>query len=92
MFNYDISDELRVIFKKLAKKDRRRALCIKKKIQEIVANTTESIDRYHNCSYALKDYKHVHIDKSFVLLFKVNKTENHILFAKFGHHDDFFKK
>jgi YafQ family addiction module toxin component len=92
MFEFDLSDELVLIIRKLAKKNKSRALQITEKITEIVQNNTVSIDRYYNCKYELKEYKHCHIDKSFVLLFKVDKAKNHILFAKLGHHDDFFKK
>ena len=92
MFEFNLADELRFIIGKLAKRDRKRAEIINRKIKEIANNDTNTIDRYHNCSYSLKEYKHAHIDKSFVLLFKADKNKNFILFAKLGHHDDFFKK
>lgn len=92
MFDFDITDELRFIIQKLTKRDRKRAEIINKKIREIINNNSYTIDRYYNCSYDLKEYKHAHIDKSFVLLFKIDKSKNFILFAKLGHHDDFFKR
>jgi YafQ family addiction module toxin component len=92
MFDFDLSDELKFVISKLVKKDKKRAIILNKKIKEIIDNDKNAIDRYHNCSYDLKEYKHVHIDKSFVLLFKVDKENNYILFARLGHHDDFFKK
>lgn len=92
MFDFDLSDELKLIIRKLLKKDKKRVIILNKKIKEIIDNNSKTIDRYHNCGYNLKEYKHVHIDKSFVLLFKVDKEDNFILFAKLGHHDDFFKK
>lgn len=92
MFEFDISDELKILIRKLLKKDKKRALILNKKIKEIVGNNTKTIDRYHNCKYDLKEYKHVHIDKSFVLLFKVYKEKNMIYFWKLKHHGDIFKK
>jgi YafQ family addiction module toxin component len=92
MFDFDITDELKFIIEKLVKRDKKKAEIINKKIREIINNDSSTIDRYYNCSYSLKEYKHVHIDKSFVLLFKVDKNNNFILFARIGHHDDFFKK
>ena len=92
MFSYDISDELKEIIKKLNKKDKDKSLRIAKKIQEIINNNNETIDRYSNLRYNLKEYKHVHIDKSFVLIFKVFKDKNFILFDKFDHHDNIYKK
>ncbi len=92
MFGFDLTDELKLIMRKLLRKDKKRVIILNNKIKEIVNNNAETIDRYHNCRYDLKEYKHVHIDKSFVLLFKVDKKNNFILFAKLGHHDNFFKK
>jgi len=92
MFDFNLSDELKLVIKKLLKKDKKRVIILNKKIKEIINNNETTIDRYYNCSYDLKEYKHVHIDKSFVLLFKIEKKNNFILFAKLGHHDDFFKK
>ncbi len=92
MFNFDLSDGLKLIIRKVVKKDKKRVIILHKKIKEIVNNNNATIDRYKNCRYDLKEYKEVHIDKSFVLLFKVYKEKNFILFDKLGHHDDFFKK
>jgi len=91
MFDFDISDELRILISKIARKDKIRATILNKKIKEIIENDNNSIDRYKNCRYNLKEYKRVHIDKSFVLLFKVNKEENIIYFWKLKHHDDVYK-
>ena len=90
MFDFDISDELKLLIRKLSKKDRKRIVILNKKIKEVINNDHKAIDRYKNCKYDLKDYKRVHIDKSFVLLFKVTKEKNHILFIKLGHHEDIF--
>ncbi|RLE43940.1 addiction module toxin RelE [Candidatus Woesearchaeota archaeon] len=91
MFEFDLTDELRFVIKKLVKKDKKRVEILNKKIKEVINNDSDSIDRYSNCLYDLKEFKHLHIDKSFVLLFKVDKKKNFILFARLGHHDDFFK-
>ncbi len=91
MFDFDISDELKVLLRKLSKKNKVRAEILRNKIKEIVANNTLSIDRYKNCKYDLKDFKGVHIDKSFVLLFRVYKQENIVYFWKLKHHDEAYK-
>ena len=88
MFDFDISNELKLLIRKLSKKDKAKVLVLNKKIKEIINNNNKSIDRYKNCRYDLKDYKRVHIDKSFVLLFKVNKENNIIFFWRLKHHDD----
>lgn len=91
-FDFDLSDELKLVIKKLQKKDRARIIILNKKIKEIVSNDANSVDRYKNCRYDLKEYKRVHIDKSFVLIFKVDKEKNHILFERLKHHDEVYKK
>ncbi len=87
MFDYDFTDRLKVIIAKLNKKDKKKSLIIAKKVQEIIQNNVESIDRYKNLRHEMKDRKRVHIDKHFVLVFKVDKENNHILFVDFDHHD-----
>ncbi len=88
MFDFDISNELKLLIRKLSKKDKSKVLILNKKIKEIINNNNKTIDRYKNCRYDLKNYKRVHIDKSFVLLFKVNKENNIIYFWRLKHHDE----
>jgi len=92
MFEFDISDELKVLIRKISKKDPVRAVILNKKIKEVISNDSASIDRYKNCRHDIKEYKRVHIDKSFVLLFKVFKEKNMIYFWKLKHHDDAYKR
>jgi YafQ family addiction module toxin component len=91
-FTFDISDELRSVLKKLSKKDPWRSKMIYKKIEQIINNSIESIEHYKNLQHDLSEYKRVHIDKSFVLIFKVYKNEKHILFDRFDHHDRIYKR
>ncbi len=90
MFDFDISDELKILIRKLSKKDNIRVIILNKKIGEIIKNDKDSIDKYKNCKYSLREYKRVHIDKSFVLLFKVYKEKNMIYFWRLKHHDDIY--
>jgi len=90
-FDFDLSDEIKLIIKKLNKKDKLRVIILRKKIGEIINNTPETIDRYKNLKYGLSGYKRVHIDKSFVLIFSVDKKKNHIIFDRLKHHDEIYK-
>ena len=92
MFNFDLSDELKLKIRKLIKKDKRKVDIINKKIKEIINNNETSIERYKNLKYGLKELKRVHIDKHFILTFKVDKENNFILFIDFEHHDIAYKK
>nr|AQS33126.1 hypothetical protein [uncultured archaeon] len=82
-----MSDELKIKIRKLVHKDHKKVEIINKKIKEIIQNDSISIDRYKNLRYDLKQYKRVHIDRHFVLTFKVDKQNEHILFIDFDHHD-----
>jgi YafQ family addiction module toxin component len=91
VFSFDISDELREVLSKIAKKDPARAAIISKKIEQIINCDENTIDRFKNLRHDLSDYKRVHVCSSFVLLFQVFKKEKMILFAKLKHHDDAYK-
>ena len=90
MFNFDVSDKLKIKISKIVKKDKKRAEIIRKKIREITNNDAETIKRYKNLRHDLGDFKRVHIDGSFVLTFKVDLTNNFILFYDFDHHDKIY--
>lgn len=92
MFDFNLSDDLKFIIKKLAKKDKKRVEIINKKIKEIINRDKESIQHYKNLRHDLKDFKSVHIDSSFVLVFKVEIQNNFVLFVDFDHHDRVYKK
>lgn len=90
MFDFEISDELKSKIRKLLTKDKKKVEIINKKIKEIINNDSEGVDRYKNLRYGLKEFKRVHIDKHFVLTFKVDKNSNFILFVDFDHHDNVY--
>ena len=91
-FDFDLSDELKLVIRKLLTKDKLRVIILNKKIKEIINNDSGSIERYKNLRYGLSKYKRVHIDKSFVLVFKYDKTNDKVIFYDFDHHDKIYKK
>lgn len=70
----------------MAKKDRKRVEIILKKIDEIVENP----HHYKNLRKPMEDFKRVHIDKSFVLIFTVDDNEKKVVFVDFAHHDEIY--
>ena len=92
MFSFDLTDELKFIIQKLCKKDRKRVEIINKKIKQIINSDSNSIQHYKNLRHDLSDFKRVHIDTSFVLVFKVDIQKNYILFVDFDHHDNVYNK
>lgn len=91
MFNFNLTDELKLIIKKLVKKDKKKVEIINKKIKQIINCDKDSIEHYKNLRYNLKGYKRVHIQDSFVLTFKVDLKNNFILFTDFDHHDRIYQ-
>lgn len=91
-FSHDLSEELRAVLKKIYKKDRLRWEIVFKKIAEITSQDEKTIDHYKNLKHDLSGFKRVHIDKSFVLLFHVDKNKKHVLFYKLYHHNNIYKK
>jgi len=87
-----LTDELKIKIRKLLKKDKLKVEIINKKIKQIINCDEESINHYKNLRHDLSEYKRVHIDKNFVLAFKVDILNNFILFVDFDHHDNIYSK
>jgi len=88
--NYDFSEHLLEVMRKLSKRDVDTLRAIKNKIEEIV--NSDNVEHYKPLRYDLKNLKRVHIKKSFVLVFEYNKTTNTIWFLDFDHHDKIYQK
>ncbi|MEK6970179.1 MAG: addiction module toxin RelE [archaeon] len=91
-FSYDLSDGLREIIRKLKGRDPKKVEIIRKKIAQIVQSDEETIEHYKNLRSDLKEFKRVHIDKHFVLIFHYDKKEKFILFEDFDHHEHVYKR
>ena len=90
-FKYDFSQELEETLEKLWKKNKLIYEATLKKVDEIASRDEQTIEHYKNLRYGLKDFKRVHIAKSFVQLFKVFKKDKFVIFDKLKHHDDVYK-
>ncbi len=91
-FKFDLTDELKEVLRKAAKRNPALAKAVFAKIEQVTQLNDEStIDHYKNLRHDLSDYKRVHIG-SFVLFFRVFKKERFILFDRLEHHDDAYKR
>ena len=88
MYAYQRSEALKKILKKLFKRDKVRYEAAFKKMEEIVLNP----QHYKNLQHDLKQFKRVHVDSSFVLVFKVDENTKTIFFEDIDHHDNIYKK
>ena len=92
-FFYDLSDELKVVLRKLSRKNPELAKATYKKIHQIVdLNDEITIDHFKNLRHGLSVYKRVHVARSFMLLFRVLKEQNFILFVRLEHHDNVYDR
>ena len=90
MYNWERSDKLIKILKKLFKKDKNRYEATLNKINEVV--NSEDVNHYKNLSHDIKQFKRVHIDSHFVLVFKVDDRNKMIRFEDLQHHDTIYRR
>lgn len=87
MYAIDFSDDFRETLEKLKKKNQFLFERLKKKMNEIV----ERPEHYKPLRNVLKGCREVHIG-SFVLLFEIDEQNKCVIFLKYAHHDDAFRK
>lgn len=83
MYDLYVKPEADKIFKKLAKKNPRQLKIIYKKIQEIRANPYG----YKFLKKPLQTFNRVHIDKHFVLVFRIDHDQKMVDIYYYDHHD-----
>ncbi|AVB76301.1 mRNA interferase RelE/StbE/toxin YoeB [Methanococcus maripaludis] len=83
-YNIEISEDAYKAFKKLQKKNKKQLEIINKKIKEIMENP----NHYKPLRNDMKGIRRVHIDKSFVLTYKIDG--NTIIIIDFDHHDKIY--
>ena len=91
-FFHGFSENLKEKLKKLFKKDKHRYEVLMKKIEQICSSDESTIEHYKNLRYDFNGLQRVHVDKSFVLTFKVDLEKKFILFVEFEHHDLIYKR
>jgi YafQ family addiction module toxin component len=87
MYSLEIKPEADRIFSKLAKKNPNQLMIIDKKIKEIRQNPYN----YKFLRNPLQGFNRVHIDKHFVLVFKINDERKVVTIYYFAHHDSVYK-
>lgn len=92
MYEIDFDPEFQEILEDLRKENPKNYNNIIKKIKDIASTLEWSHNHYKNLEYPLHKFKRVHINKNFVLVFRVNKNENVVEFIDYDHHDNIYKK
>ena len=83
MYNLEVKEEVDRIFHKLAKKNPQQLLIIDKKVKEI----KERPQGYKFLRNPLHGFNRVHIDKHFVLIFKIDHAREVVTLYYYDHHD-----
>jgi YafQ family addiction module toxin component len=89
MYGISIGAKLARRLHHLIRKARVRYAAAHRKMEEI-ANLGP--DHFKNLRYRLKEYRRVHIDGSFVLLFTVDEERKNIVFEDLRHHDEVYRR
>jgi len=89
MRKFDIEEKLHRILKKLFSKDKIRYGIIWKKINEVV--NSSDVEHYKNLKFPMNEFKRVHIDGSFVLIFQYDKKNDKLIFYDLDHHDKIYR-
>ncbi len=84
MYLLEIKPEADKIFSKLAKKNPRQLMIIDKKIKENPSG-------YKFLRKPLQGFNRVHIDKHFVLIFKIDHEKKIVDIYYYDHHDSVYK-
>lgn len=87
MYNLRIKPTADKIFSKLAKKNKKQLLQVHKKIEEIRRNPTHD---YKHLKKPLQTFNRVHIDGSYVLIFRIDHEEKTVEIWYYGHHDNVY--
>jgi YafQ family addiction module toxin component len=88
MYDLEVKEEADRIFKKLARNNIEQLRMIDKKIKEIRLNPNHSFKFLRK---PLQGFNRVHIDKHFVLVFKIDHIERRVVVYYFDHHDKVYK-
>lgn len=88
MYNLEVKEEADKIFEKLSKKNQFQLKIIEKKIKSIRENPHHA---YKFLTEPLQSFNRVHIDKHFVLIFKINHQTKTVTIYYFDHHDKVYK-
>ncbi|MBU2496940.1 MAG: hypothetical protein KJ767_02695 [Nanoarchaeota archaeon] len=88
----EYSDVLTRKLKKLKQKNPKQFSIVIKKRDEIKQIIPQNPEHYKFLRKDMKGFKRVHIDKHFILVFKVDKAQMVIRFEDYDHHDKIYKR
>ena len=88
MREFSIESDLKRVLKRIAKRDRVTHNAIMNKIEEVLI--CKDISHYKNLRSPLQEFKRVHINGPFVLIFKYYSNADKVEFYELDHHDNIY--
>lgn len=86
LYTLERNESIDKIFFKLAKKNPKQLQIIRKKIVQIL----EDPERFKPLRSDMKNYREVHIDGHFVLIYIINKEARTVKLIDYSHHEKIF--
>ncbi|EKQ50774.1 MAG: addiction module toxin, RelE/StbE family [Methanobacterium sp. Maddingley MBC34] len=92
MYNIEITPEVASKLKKLKKRDMKSFHNVISKIKQIAIVVETNPDHCKNLKKPLSDFKRVHVNKGYVLIFLINKRSKIMVVVDYDHHDNIYDK
>ena len=84
-----IEPNLHKLLIKISRKDKKLYEIVENKMFEIATNA--DVDHYKNLQSRMQDFRRVHVDNCFVLIFKYDEASDKVLFYDLEHHDKIYR-
>jgi YafQ family addiction module toxin component len=86
-YKLELREHIAKTFKKLEKKDRRQLMAVRKKLEEIL----EDPERFKPLHPPMQGLRRVHIMKSFVLTYSIDRGTHTVIVEDYAHHDEVYE-
>ena len=92
MYKIAFDPYFQAIMDKLKVKDPKGYNNVISKIKQVAITLEYNPNHYKNLKAPLNDYKRVHVNKSFVIIFKVDIKNKLMILYDYDHHEQVYKK
>ncbi len=89
MYFIDIQPKFKKKVNKVRDKQNRKNIW--NKMEEVATTLEKNPNHYKNLHPPLQEYKRVHVNGSYVMLFIVDEKNKCVVFHNYAHHDDIYK-
>ncbi len=90
MYAIDVQPRFKKKVKKIKDKQKRRNIW--NKMEDIASTLEDNPDHFKNLHPPLHEYKRVHVNGSFVMIFIVDEENKIVTFHNYAHHDDIYNE